>query len=600
MHPGQLTEGGKSMRLRKAQYAAVLAVGALTLSACSAGGGGPTGANAGGAKAATQGITLGTAAQSAGPATPVPGAKKGGTVYDLEMAGIDHLDPAQAYTQTTMIVGELFSRQLTGYKIDPKTGKTVLVGDLATNTGVPSDGDRTWTFTLKSGLKWQDGTPITSAQVKYGFERLYASFETEGPQYVQTWLSGQDFRKAYAGPYGGKSLPDSVIGTPDDKTIVFHFQQPHTDAPYAMALNNAGPVLPAKDTKTKYDQMPFSDGPYQIKTYNPGKELVLTRNANWDPATDPIRQAYPNEWDLQLNIAQLNLTQRLMAESGQDKDALALDAAADPSQTSVIAGDPKYKPRLVSQYQPYVESFSINTLRVKDVRVRQALMYAMPMKQVQAAFGGAPQGDIGTNLIGPTVTGFKASDPFGKLKTPQGDPAKAKQLLKAAGVSHLKLTLAYRDQPRWQTIATTLQNAFAKAGITLQTKAIDPTSWYSQMSKVNIPYDLYGTSWSADWPSGSTVIPPTMDGRLLADGDPDYSHLNDPHVNAEIDRINKITDLTKQAAQWQDLAEYIISKDTPVIPYLYDKYFNVYGDGLGGVTYNIPLGTINPGSVYVK
>jgi peptide/nickel transport system substrate-binding protein len=588
------------MRLRRAQYAAVLAVGALGLTACSAGNGGPTGASANGATASAKSITVGTAAESVGPATPVPGAKKGGTVYDLEQAGIDHLDPAQAYTQETMVIGQLFSRQLTGYRIDPKTGGTVLVGDLATNTGVPSDGDRTWTYTLKNDLKWQDGTPITAQQVKYGFERLYASFETEGPTYVQTWLSGQDFRKAYPGPYGGKSLPDSVIGTPNARTVVFHFQQPHTDVPYAMALNDAGPVLPAKDTKAKYDQAPFSDGPYEIKSYQPGKELVLTRNTDWDPASDPIRQAYPNEWDIQLNISQLNLTQRLMAESGQDKDALALDAAADPSQTAVIAEQAKYKSRLVSQYQPYVEVLDVNTKRVKDVRVRQALMYAMPMKQVQAAFGGAPQGDLGTNLIGPTVTGFKASDPFGKLKTPQGDPAKAKALLTAAGVKHLTLTMAYRDQPRWQTIARTLQNAFAKAGIDLQTKAIDATSWYSTIGDVNLPYDLYATSWSADWPSGSTVIPPTMDGRQIGQGDPDYSHLNDPHVNAEIDRINKITNLARQAQQWQDLAQYIVAKDTPVIPYLYDKYFNVYGDGLGGVTYNTPIGTVNPGSVYVK
>ncbi len=588
------------MRSHKARYMAVLAVGALSLSACSAGGGGATGSDAKGATASAQTIALGTAADSVGPATPVPGAKKGGTVYDLEDQGINHLDPAQAYTQETMIIGQLFSRQLTNYRIDPKTGKTTLVGDLATDTGESSDGDRTWTYHLKSGLKWQDGTPITSGQVKYGFERLYAGFETDGPSYVQTWLSGRNWRKAYPGPYGGRSLPDSVISTPDSRTVVFHFLKPETDVPYAMALPDAGPVLKSKDTKSGYDNKPFSDGPYQIHSYDPGKEMVLTRNRYWEPRSDPIRQAYPTEWDLQLDISQLNLTQRLMAESGQDKDALALDAPADPSQTSVIATTPKYTPRLISKYQPYVEVFNLNTTRIKDVRVRQAIMYAMPMKQVQTALGGAPQGDLGTNLIGPTVVGYHSSDPFGKMAHPQGDPAKAKALLKQAGVKHLTLTLAYRDEPRWQTVARTLQSALAKAGIDLHTKAVDVTSWYSQISKVDNPYDIYGTSWSADWPSAATVIPPTMDGRLIANGDPDYSHLDDPHVNAEIDRISKITDLGKQAAQWQRLATYIIQHDTPVVPYLYDKYYNVYGGGLGGITYNIPLGTINPGSVYVK
>ncbi len=587
------------MRLRNTRYAAVVAVGALALSACSAGH--PDKGSDSGAKATADTITVGSAADSKGPATPVTGARKGGTVYDLEQDGINHLDPAQAYTQATMIISQMFARTLTGYRIDPKTGKTTLVGDLATDTGEPSDGDRTWTFHLKPGLKWQDGTPITSDQVKYGFERLYANFETEGPTYVQSWLSGNDFRKAYQGPYGGKSLPDSVIGTPDSSTVVFHFQQPRTDAPYAMALPDAGPVLKAKDTKTGYDTAPFSDGPYKIGSYDPGKEMVLVRNTHWDPASDPIRQAYPDKWDFQLSISQLNLTQRLMAQSGQDKDALSLVTPADPSQTAVIATDAsQYKSRLVSQYQPYVEVFNLNTSRIKDVRVRQAIAYAMPVKQVRAALGGGPQGDLGTSLIGPTNAGYAKSDPFGKEATPQGDPAKAKQLLAQAGVKHLTLTYAYRNQDRWQTVARTLQSALGKAGINLQLKAVDATSWYSQIAKVDNPYDIYASSWGADWPSASTIIPPTMDGRELADGSKDYSHLNDSHVNSEIDRISAITDLKQQSAQWQKLGTYIVQHDTPVVPYLYDKYYNVYGNGLGGVTYNTPIGTINPGSVYVK
>ncbi len=590
------------MRLRKTHYAAVLAVGALSLSACSAGGGGGPAGGGGdtGAKASTQTITLGTQADSTGPAVAVDGAKKGGTAYDLEASGINHLDPAQAYVNQEQVIGQLFSRSLTNYKIDAKTGKTVLVGDLATDTGEQSDGGKTWTFHLKDGLKWQDGTAITSEQVKYGFERLYASFETAGPQYVQAWLSGQDFRKVYPGPYGGKSLPDSVIGTPDSKTIVFHFLAPHADAPYAMALSDAGPILKSKDTKVKYDQAPFSDGPYQVQSNNPGKELVLTRNKFWDPKSDPIRNAYPDKWDIKLAVAQPSLTTSLMQQVGQNKDAVALVAPADPTQTSLIATDPKYKSRLISDYQPFVDVFDINTTRVKDVRVRQAIMYAFPMKQVQIALGGAPQGDLGTNLIGPTVNGPVKYDPFGKLTKPSGDPEKAKALLKQAGVKNLKLTYAYSNQPRWVTVAGTLKNAFAKAGINLQTKAIDSTSYYSLVGKVDNPYDLYRTGWGADWPSAGTVIPPTLDGRLLTDDDPDYSHLNDKHVNSEIDRINKITDLKQQSAEWQTLAEYVLKSDTSQIPYMYDKYYNVYGDGLGGVTYNTPLGTINPNTIYVK
>jgi peptide/nickel transport system substrate-binding protein len=595
------------MKKRRAQYAAaVLSVGALALSACSSGGGGGPSASStkdatgGGATAKVQEITLGTAADSNGPAVAVPGGKSGGTVHDLEPAGINHLDPAQAYVNQEQVIGQLFSRQLTNYKIDPSTGKTLLVGDLATDTGTSSDGGKTWTYHLKDNLKWQDGTPITSDQVKYGIERLYSSFETAGPQYLQVWLSGQDFRKAYAGPQSGKSLPDSVLATPDDKTIVFHFQTPHADAPYAMAQAGSGPVLKAKDTGPKYDTAPFSDGPYKIASYQPGKALELVRNENWDAKTDPIRNAYPDKWDIQLGVEQPGLTQRLQAQSGDDKNSLALVASADATQTSVIAGDAKYKPRLVSEVQPFVDVFNINMTRVKDVKVRKAIEYAFPMQQVQTALGGPAQGDLGTNLIGPTVAGFKAADPFNKLTKPAGDPEMAKKLLKEAGVSNLKLTYAFANTQRWQNVATTLQHAFAKAGIELQTKPIDPTQYYTLVGKVDNQFDLYRTGWGADWPNASTVIPPTMDGRLIANDDPNYSHLNDPHVNSEIDRIQKISDLTQQTAEWQKLSEYIVSNDVPSVVYEYDKYYNVYGGNLGGVTYNSPLGTLSPNTVYVK
>ena len=133
----------------------------------------------------------------------------------------------QQYVSDQLSISPLFARTLTGYKIDPKTGKTILVGDLATDTGKMSDGGKTWTYTLKSGLKFQDGTPITSQDVKYGIERLYADFETAGPAVPPDLaVRPRTTARLYPGPYGGKSIPDSMLATPDDKTIVFHFQHP--------------------------------------------------------------------------------------------------------------------------------------------------------------------------------------------------------------------------------------------------------------------------------------------------------------------------------------------------------------------------------------
>ncbi|BBA99869.1 putative peptide ABC transporter solute-binding protein [Actinacidiphila reveromycinica] len=592
------------MRHSKARLvAAVAAVGALSLtaSACSSGGGDTSPSGAGGAsKAPVPNYGLGTAADSTGPAPAVAGATKGGTVQDLDQAGFDYLDPAQQYVSDQLSVSPLYARTLTGYKIDPKTGKTILVGDMATDTGKMSDGGKTWTFTLKSGLKFQDGTTITSKDVKYSIERLFASFVTQGPVYIQSWLYGTNFKDAYAGPYDGKEIPDSILATPDDKTVVFHFQTPHADAPYAMAMPVTAPVEKSKDDKAAYNNHPVSSGPYEIASYKPGKSLVFKRNPYWDPKTDPIRNAYPDSWNFQLGIQQPGLTQRIMAGSGTDKDAIDLSGVADTSQMAKLTTDAEYKARTINQYQPYVETLDINTKRITDPKVRQAIAYAFPMSQVQQAMGGSPQGDLGTTLLSPTIAGWKKYDPFGKLTQPTGNVEKAKELLKEAGQPHPKLVFPYANTPKWSTVSLTIANALEKAGFQVVRKAIDATSFYTIVGKVNNQFDIYRTGWGADWPNASTVVPPTMDGTNLTDGTNNYSFLNDPHINSEIQRIKNIADVKTQTAEWEKLSEYSLSKDTAQVPFLFDKYFNIYGSGLGGVTYNSVVGTINANTVFVK
>ncbi|WUT85129.1 ABC transporter substrate-binding protein [Streptomyces melanogenes] len=592
------------MRIRKARYAsAFLAVGALTLSAaCSSGGADDEKKPAGDdKKASVQNFGIGSKADSTGPAVPVEGAKPGGTAYDLDQAGFDYLDPGQQYVSDMLSLQLLYNRSLTGYKIDAKTGKTILVGDLATDTGTSSDGAKTWTYTLKDNLKFEDGTPITSKDIKYGIERLFADYQTQGPQYVQKWMLGVDYRKAYAGPYEGKELPDTVLATPNDKTIVFHFKEAHADAPYAMSMPNVSPVPKAKDDKQKYNNHPVASGPYKIADYKPGKSLAFVRNTNWDPKSDPIRNAYPDKWEFQLGIAEPGLTNRMAAQSGPDKYAVNMSGSADPSKMQTLTTDAQYKSRTVNEYQPYVEVMNINTKRITNPKVRQAIMYAFPMQQVQQAFGGGAQGELGTTLISPTVAGWQKFDPFGKLAKPMGDPEKAKALLKEAGVTTpVKLSYAYANTPRWQNVSLTLAKALEKAGFQVERKAIDPTSYYTVVGKVNTPYDIYRTGWGADWPSASTVVPPTMDGRNLQDGTNNYAFLNDPKVNSEIDRIMALTDIAKQNDEWRKLSEYVLQTDTSQIPFIYDKYFNLHGDGLGGVTYNQVFGTINPSTIFVK
>ncbi|MEZ0066161.1 peptide/nickel transport system substrate-binding protein [Streptacidiphilus sp. MAP12-20] len=577
---------------------AVVSAGALTLSACGSSSKTATKQDQG-ATSSVQQFSLGTAQDSTGPAVPVTGATKGGTAYDIEPSGFDYLDPTQQYVSNMLAISGLYNRTLTGYKIDAK-GNTILVGDLATDTGKLSDGGKTWTWTLKKGLKFQDGTPITSADVKYDIERLYLPAQTQGPNYFPLWLSGADYRKVYAGPTGGKSLPDTVIGTPDAQTVVFHFTEAHADAPYAAAMPPIGAFEASKESAT-YNNNPNADGPYQVSNYVPGKSLQFVRNPNWDPSTDPIRAAYPDKWSFELGVDNPQLTTRLEQATGNDKFALSLSTAADASQSDTILNGSQYKSRMVSNYQPYVEYLNINTTRVTDVRIRKAIALAFPNQSLQKLYGGPSQLDPGNTLISPTVAGWENADPFNKTAHPNGDPTAAKALLTQANAVNYKLVFAFANTPRWQKISVVVQNALQQAGFQVVLNPIDKTSYYTQVGTVKNTFDIYRTGWGADWPTPYTDVPNLLGGGSnITDGSPNYSHYNNPATDAAIAQIKLETDVAKAAKEWNDLANKVIANDIPQVPFGFDKFLQIYGPGLGGVRYNQVIGTIDTGSVFVK
>ncbi|GHF60293.1 ABC transporter [Streptomyces mashuensis] len=586
-------------------YASALAATALVLSACSSGGGGGGGGKEEGVgedKTGAANYSVGTKDDSTGPAPEVPGAKKGGTVSVLQRDAFNHLDPGQIYYVDMLTAQLLYNRSLTNYKVDDK-GRVKVVGDLATDAGTSSDGGKTWTYTLKDGLKFEDGSPITSQDVRWGIERLYASFETDGPLYIPQWLSGDgnDFRKALPdGPYNGQHLPASVLDTPDDKTIVFHFRRPHADTPFATAMPNIGPVKADKDTKQKYDNAPFSSGPYKVGDYKVGKSLTLVRNEHWDPRTDPIRHQYADRFEVSFGHQFADSTRRFLADQGDDKAALSFSNAVAPEMTEKVLADAGTKNRRFLEIQPYVDYIAFNTDRLKDVRVRRALAYAMPNGQILQQNGGATAGVVATNLLSPAMDGYRPTDPFGKKAKPAGDTDKARELLKEAGKLGQEVVYAYPNTDTQQKVAVVVTQALERAGFKVQKKEVDANTYRTAIAEVKNQFDLYRCSWGADWPVSSTVVPPLFDSRQIADGSQNYSHLNDPKVDAEIDRISAVTDVKQAAPEWQKLADRILTEDVPAVPTFYNRQFSLWGSRLGGVKYHPVYGSADPTAVFVK
>ncbi|WP_405470453.1 ABC transporter substrate-binding protein [Streptomyces canus] len=595
----------KPISSRRARAVVVaLAAGSLALTACSKNEGGDSGTDSkkdqSEASVQSKAVTYADAAGSTGPAEEVAGAKPGGTINVYQEAGVSHLDPGQIYVSDAGQVANLLFRRLTQFKEDGKGGVSV-VGDLATDSGKASDGGKTWTFTLKDGIKDQNGNAITSADVRHTVERQYASFIFDGPTYLQTWLSGADYRKALPdGGFGKKHLPASVLDTPDDKTVVFHFDTARPDLPQTLAMAGYAIVPEKTDTKAAYDKAPVATGPYKIASNKVGKELVLTKNTNWDPKTDSVRHQYANGFDFQFGITESTQTKRLIADQGADKNAIQFTGGVESTQIQDVIGNPAVSKRTVKGYQPYVMQLTFNLDRVKDLKVRQAITYAVNSKSLIAGEGGAYGGDVAPNYFAPTLPGYEAKyDPYGRLKTPQGNIAKAKEILKTVPAAEKKVVFAYSNSEAGQKRKVAIEDALSKVGFNVVSKEVDAASYYEQIGKLNNPYDIYITGWGQDWPSAGTVITPIYDGTQVADGSSNYSHVKDPKVDALIKQALS-EDPTAAAKTWKEAQHYLLEKVVPAAPLWYTKQFQLSGSNIGGARYGSVSSLIDITRLYVK
>ncbi|BCJ37664.1 ABC transporter [Actinocatenispora thailandica] len=556
---------------------AVAAVGAVallaTVGACSKN----TGSNQGsGGQGSTQSGSIATdPADSQGPAKAVSGAKTGGTLYQYAEADFDHLDPTRAYVNNATAVINLFARTLTMFK-DEGNGKLKLVGDLATTPGKDvSTGTKctSWEFTLKSGLKYEDGTPITAADVAYGVARSFSPDLAEGPHYIQQWLANDvNYNKTYKGPYnGGAPIPPGVKVS--GNKITFDFKQPHCDMPFAASWGTTTPLPKAKDTRTKLDLHPFSSGPYKVQTYTRDSKLVLVRNKYWDPKTDAVRHAYFDKFETDIGQDADQQANSIKASQGKSANAV-MGANVPPALIPTVQGDPAVKSRVAAGYTQFVWYMAINNQRITDLKERQALNYGFDRKSFIQTLGGSTAGDPATTLLSPTTIGFKKYDAYPYSLD------KAKQLL---GSKHPKLVFAFANTAQWQKRATNVQNTLQKIGFKVVLKPIDAASYYTQIGKKDNQYDLYFAGWGSDWPSGSTIIPPVFDGRnIQAQGNSTYPYFNNDSVNAQIDKLSKQT-ATEAAPGWAKLDKDIMTKYAPVVPVWYDKAYQLYGTNVGNM-----------------
>jgi len=558
------------------------------------------------------------AVPSGGSAAPTAGPTAGGTITILTQAEqFDQVDPQRAYTgEDLAFFGATIYRSLVAYKYSAdKVEGVSIVPDLATDLGTHNADASQWTFTLRPGSTFQDGSPITCADVAYGVSRTFATdVINQGPTYAIAYLKiGYDAKGAslYPGPYKAtaaqQALFDAAV-TCADKTITFNLNKPVPDFNFTTTLGFS-PVPKAADTGETYGTVaPFavSSGPYMVQSYTTGNggKMILVRNPKWDPTSDTYRGAFPNQWEVDFGIDAKVIDQRLMASSGND--AFAIDyGGIQPENLATIFTDQHtanatYLGRAFSDYDPYARYYWIDVNKVKNVKIREAMAVALDRAAIRLNIGGAFAGDFADGVIKPNIgpdfaaTGW-ATDLFGQAIPDSGDPTFAKKLIADSGEAAPSLTFDFADTPTNGKTAAIVISSLGKAGITVTPNPIEPGQYYSVVFDPQKAHEFGTGGWGADWPNASTVVPPLFTQK----GGWDLSKLDDAAFNTQVEAAQTELDRTKQEGLWQALNKQAML-NVYVIPTFFGLAQDIGGSKVGGLYRWPAYGSWPYAQLYVK
>jgi peptide/nickel transport system substrate-binding protein len=510
-----------------------------------------------------------------------PSTRRGGTLRLASSADLDSLDPARTYYVWVWLLQRMLNRTLMAYPAEPGPSGLVPVPDLAEAPGEVGAGGRTWTYRLRPGVRYDDGTLVTAEHLRYAVQRIFAQDVLPGgPTHLIPLLA--DPIRPYRGPYRDPTGL-AAVRTPDPRTIVFHLRSPFADFDHLMTQPCTAPVLPAADTGAAYGDRPLCTGPYRVAEYRRGVRLSLVRNPCWDPASDPVRSALPDEVDVTIGMGVDELDDRVL--SGEFDINLEGRGVQHAAQRRIMA-DPVLRAGADNPETGFLHYVSIQPQvpPFGDVRVRRAVLRAADRRLLLEARGGPViGGDIATTLLPPR---FSAAN--GQSHVVEEDLDTARAELTAVGLSGFDAVIG-TQRGKFRLVAEAMAESLARIGIRLSIVELPVPDYYT--TGIGRPatirereLGLVVTDWGADFPTAHGFLAPLVDGRQIrrAGGNWNFAELDDDGVNALIDRTLHTTDPVARAALWHEVERRVLDAAV-LLPITHDRTLHYRNPGVTNV-----------------
>jgi peptide/nickel transport system substrate-binding protein len=490
-----------------------------------------------------------------GPIT-IRGAVKGGTVTVLTSHGLGgSLDPTAASAPDVVsILSGLVTRSLTQYRYDPIAKQMVLVPDLATNLGQHNEDYTRWDYTIRPQARFEDGSRVSAWAVARGIRRC------------------RDTREFPTSPCRG--VPIREVRVRGHHEVDVFLTRSYPTFPYLATLPALGPMpLGGEADPATYARHPLATGPYRISRYRRGHRLVLVRNPQWDPATDPGRTAYPTSYDVRAGLSDRQIDHLLRADQGSARTTLTYDSVP-PHR---LLSSRERQRRLVEGVTPCTTYLAPDNRVITDPRVRRALIWAYPYRTMLRLEGLTPGVTAvpATNLLPPGIGGRVPVTVRGHRGFAT-QPLVSRRILANAGALGTPLTLAWGPgTPTGGRERDVLLAALRRGGFAPQ--AVGPG--------VAAAADLQTRTWCGSWPDGSAWLEPLYQPASGAD----VEHFTSSYVGHQVDRIEHAP-LDEQPPWWNRLDHTVLRRWQPIVPVWYVGVAMAHGSAIQGMADDTVLG----------
>jgi peptide/nickel transport system substrate-binding protein len=511
----------------------------------------------------------GSSSTSSGGSTPAQGTpQKGGTLTIVASSAFGVADPAQNYTLEEWQFLIDTHDGLVQFKRVGGAAGTQLVPDLAESIPQPTDGGKTYTFTIRKGIKFSDGTTMKPSDFVTTFER---QFTVPGPTSFYSGIVGADQCKA-----SGCDLSQGVVADDSAYTLTIHLTAPDPEFLDKLALPFVYVVPGNTSPKLTGNNVPPGTGPYMWKSYDPNKEMVLVRNPYfkvWNADAQP--PGYPDsiveKYGLQVSD---EVTQ---VENGQADEVY--DGDTIPSDRLNELGT-KYAKQvhLNALTADWYMALNTKTPPFNNLQARQAINYAFDRGAAVKLAGGSSLAVPTCQVLPPNFPGYVQYCPYTANPAANGagpwsapDYTKAKQLVQQSGTAGMKVVVNTDgpDKPFGEQMVSDLNKIGYKASLQVLAGSIQYP--FVQNSKNNSKWQVAWSAWYQDYPAASDFLNVLLGCGSIhpnSDASPNIAEFCDKTIQAKMDQAEQLSvsnpdganqiwaqvdhDVTDQAA-WVDM-----------------------------------------------